>query len=271
MNGRQTITGAATDVGTAAVAVLKAGICEQKVACARRLAVGWQSGVLTWAFEAKVPDEPARPARPILLPPARMPKRRRAGSRKTRIALLHAVAHIEFNAIDLAADIIARFGSVMPRTFIDDWARIAGEEAAHFLLVRERLQALGADYGDLPAHDGLWQAARETADDLLARLVVVPLTLEARGLDVTPAMRERLRAAGDAESAAVLARILEDEIGHVAAGRRWFMHLCDADGLDPVATYRRILDRRFHGRLKPPFNAAARAAAGMPEDFYRGW
>ncbi|RMF65941.1 MAG: DUF455 family protein [Alphaproteobacteria bacterium] len=259
---------AAPDVGTAAVAVLTAGTCERKVACARQLAAGWQSGALTWAFAAEVPEEPARPDRPLLLPPARMPKRRRAGSRKTRIALLHAVAHIEFNAIDLAADIIARFGRDMPRAFIDDWARIAGEEAEHFLLVRRRLQALGADYGDLPAHDGLWQAARETADDLLARLVVVPLTLEARGLDVTPGMRDRLAAAGDEESAAVLARILEDEVGHVAAGRRWFMHLCAERQCDPVATYRRLLATRFHGRLKPPFNAAARAAAGLPEAFY---
>ncbi len=271
MTRRRTITAAATDVGTAAVAVLTAGTCEDKVACARALAARWQSGALRWGFDARVPDEPARPVRPVLLPPARMPKRRRAGSRKTRIALLHAVAHIEFNAIDLAADIIARFGASMPRAFVDDWARIAGEEAEHFLLVRNRLRALGADYGDLPAHDGLWQAARDTADDLLARLVVVPLTLEARGLDVTPAMRDRLRAAGDAESAAVLACILEDEVGHVAAGRRWFMHVCGERGLAPVATYRRMLGARFHGRLKPPFNTAARTAAGMPEDFYLGW
>ncbi len=270
MSGRATITVATSDIGTAAVAVLTAGTCEDKVAHARALATRWQSGALRWAFDAPVPDEPARPARPVLLPPGRMPKRRRAGSRKTRLALLHAVAHIEFNAIDLAADILARFGNGMPRAFVDDWARITAEEAEHFLLVRGRLRALEADYGDLPAHDGLWQAARETADDLLARLVVVPLTLEARGLDVTPAMRERLQAAGDTESAAVLARILEDEIGHVAAGRRWFMHLCDERGLDPVATYRTILDTRFHGRLKPPFNTAARTAAGMPEDFYHG-
>ena len=271
MSGRQTITGAATDVGTAAVAVLTAGTWKRKVAHARALADYWRSGALRWAFEADVPDEPDRPVRPALLPPARMPKRRRAGSRKTRIALLHAVAHIEFNAIDLAADIIARFGNDMPQAFVDDWARITGEEAEHFLLVRDRLQVLGADYGDLPAHDGLWQAARETADDLMARLVVVPLTLEARGLDVTPAMRDRLQATGDTESAAVLTRILEDEVGHVAAGRRWFMHLCDERGLDPIATYRRILSTRFHGRLKPPFNTAARTAAGVPEGFYLGW
>ena len=270
MSAQPAGSAAPADVGTAAVAVLTAGTCERKVACALALATRWRRGALRWAFPARVPDEPARPPRPVLLPPARMPKRRRAGSRKTRIALLHAVAHIEFNAIDLAADIIARFGSGMPRAFVDDWARIAGEEAEHFLLVRGRLRALGADYGDLPAHDGLWQAARETADDLLARLVVVPLTLEARGLDVTPAMRDRLEAAGDAESAAVLERILEDEVGHVAAGRRWFMHLCKERGREPVATYREILGRRFHGQLKPPFNAAARTAAGMPADFYQG-
>ncbi|GIX17013.1 MAG: rhamnosyltransferase [Rhodothalassiaceae bacterium] len=261
-------TGTRPDVGSAAVAVLVAARPEEKVARARALAEDWRGGRLAFAFAAAPPADPARPAHPVLLPPGEMPRRRRAGSLKTRIALLHAIAHIEFNAIDLAADIIARFGADMPRAFVDDWARICGEEAEHFALLRARLQALGADYGDLPAHAGLWQAARETADDILARLVIVPLTLEARGLDVTPGMRERFARAGDAESAAILERILADEIGHVAAGRRWFLHVCAARGLNPAATYRRLLAERFHGRLKPPFNRAARDAAGLPAAFY---
>jgi uncharacterized ferritin-like protein (DUF455 family) len=198
-----------------------------------------------------------------------MPKRRAGGERESRIALLHALAHIELNAIDLAWDLIARFAPEHPpRAFFDDWVAVADEEATHHALLTGRLAELGAVYGDLPAHDGLWEAAAVTAEDFLARLAVVPLVLEARGLDVTPAMIERLERAGDAASAAVLRRIYEDEIAHVAAGRRWFGWACGERGLPPVATYQARVARYFKGTLKPPFNDAARSHAGLAPAFY---
>ena len=198
-----------------------------------------------------------------------MPKRRHFGSPAGRIALLHALAHIELNAIDLAWDLIARFGdAAVPRAFFDDWVTVAAEEAEHFSLLSARLAALGAAYGDLPAHDGLWEAAAATAHDLLARLAIVPLVLEARGLDVTPDMIARLERAGDGASAAVLDRLYRDEIGHVAAGRRWFEFLCDRRGREPIATFRTLVRRCFTGTLKPPFNHRARAAAGFCADYY---
>ncbi len=198
-----------------------------------------------------------------------MPKRRAGGERESRVALLHALAHIELNAIDLAWDLVARFADErQPREFFDDWVAVADEEATHHGMLAERLAALGASYGDLPAHDGLWEAAAGTAEDLLARLAVVPLVLEARGLDVTPAMIGRLERAADVESAAVLRRIYEDEIAHVAAGRRWFEWACARDGLSPVATYHDRVRRYFKGTLKAPFNKEARARAGLPSTFY---
>jgi uncharacterized ferritin-like protein (DUF455 family) len=198
-----------------------------------------------------------------------MKRRRNLGSLAGRVALIHALAHIELNAIDLGWDIIARFsGKDLLRQFFDDWVGVAAEEAEHFALLEARLAALGAAYGDLPAHDGLWEAAANTAHDLLARLAVVPLVLEARGLDVTPEMIRRLERAGDPDSAAILHRLYADEIGHVAAGARWFETLCRERGLDPTATFRDLVSRHFTGALKPPFNDAARAAAGLPRDYY---
>jgi uncharacterized ferritin-like protein (DUF455 family) len=198
-----------------------------------------------------------------------MPKRRAGGSLAGRIALLHALAHIELNAIDLAWDLIARFsGEALPQDFFDDWVRVADEESLHHVLLAGRLESYGAGYGDLPAHDGLWQAAEVTAHDLLARLAVVPLVLEARGLDVTPVMIASLERAGDPESAAVLQTIYRDEIGHVAIGRRWFETLCDSRGLLPVTTYHDLVRRYFKGVLKRPFNAAARDEAGLGAAFY---
>jgi uncharacterized ferritin-like protein (DUF455 family) len=183
--------------------------------------------------------------------------------------LLHAVAHIELNAIDLAWDIVARFASPdLPRDFFDDWVRVGDDEAKHFLLLADRLAALGAAYGDLAAHDGLWQAAHETRHDLLARLAIVPLVLEARGLDVTPAMIARFERLGDTESAAVLRVIYADEIGHVAAGRRWFEWLCAQREVAPVETWRTLVQKHFRGPLKPPFNDEARAKAGFAADYY---
>lgn len=201
--------------------------------------------------------------------PRDMPKRRHAGTTATRVALLHALAHIELNAIDLAWDLIARFGGAgMPKAFLDDWVRVADEEALHFTLLTERLTALGAAYGDLPAHDGLWQAAAETAHDLAARLAIVPMVLEARGLDVTPGTIARLRRAGDEDSAAILQRIYEDEIGHVAAGRRWFEHLCAKRGKAPAAAWRELVRKHFRGVLKPPFNEGARDKAGFGAGYW---
>jgi uncharacterized ferritin-like protein (DUF455 family) len=217
---------------------------------------------------------PARPQHPVLRPPRAMPRRRNSGSPAGRVALLHAIAHIELNALDLAWDLIARFGGArfgaagLPRPFFDDWLGVAAEEAEHFALLASRLEALGSAYGALPAHDGLWEAAAATATDLLARLAVVPLVLEARGLDVTPQMIERLERAGDPASAAILARIHEDEIGHVAVGVRWFERLCRERGLDPEAIFHDRVGRYFAGALKPPFNREARDRAGFRAAYY---
>lgn len=215
------------------------------------------------------PSRPARPDTPKLLSPRAMPKRGKGASRQGRIALIHALTHIELNAIDLAWDLLARFARIdLPAAFYDDWLRIAAEEALHFSLLERRLASLGSHYGALPAHDGLWQAAADTADDLLARLAVVPLVLEARGLDVTPTMISRLKAAGDAQSAAILERIYTDEIGHVSCGRRWFDHFCGVRGLPPARTWQGLVKKHFKGRLKPPFNHDARRLAGFDSRYY---
>ncbi len=198
-----------------------------------------------------------------------MPKRRAFGSLAGRTALLHALAHIELNAIDLAWDIVARFcAEGLPRAFFDDWTEVAAEEAGHFASLTRRLADFGMRYGDLPAHDGLWDAATATAGDLLARLAVVPLVLEARGLDVTPQMAVRLEHAGDRQSAALLRRIYDDEIGHVAVGIAWFERLCRTRGLAAEEVFRDRVRRCFKGELKPPFNHAARTAAGFPARYY---
>jgi uncharacterized ferritin-like protein (DUF455 family) len=219
--------------------------------------------------ECMPPPRPARPNFPKLLLPRDMPRRRNFGSPTGRTALLHALAHIELNAIDLAWDIVARFArNGLPHEFFDDWVAIAAEEARHFRLLSARLADFGARYGDLPAHDGLWEAAAATSHDLIARLAVVPLVLEARGLDVTPAMAARLDRAGDARSAAILQIIYEQEIGHVAAGRRWFDFFCNAEGLRPQQVFHDRVRRYFKGELKPPFNRAARDAAGFPAHYY---
>ena len=234
----------------------------------RELAAAWREGAMRIG-DASPPAHPARPDRPRLLTPRAMPRRRNFGSLAGRVALLHALAHIELNAVDLAWDIIARFtGQGLPRRYFDDWVGVAAEESRHFLLLVTRLADFGAAYGDLPAHDGLWEAAAATAGDLLARLAVVPLVLEARGLDVTPEMAARLERAGDPRSAAILRRIYEEEIGHVAVGRRWLEWLCESRGLAPERVFQDRVRRCFKGALKPPFNHAARAAAGFPERYY---
>ncbi|WP_275782760.1 ferritin-like domain-containing protein [Pararhizobium gei] len=220
-------------------------------------------------LDTQAPDRPGRPAKPDLIPPRQVPKRALT-TEKGRIALLHAIAHIELNAVDLALDIVARFASEpVPLSFFDGWMTVAFEEAKHFRLVRDRLRQLGADYGDLPAHDGLWQAAHDTRNDLTARLAIVPLILEARGLDVTPALQAKMREAGDLESAAVLDIIYEDEKGHVAVGAKWFRFLCARQKKDPALTFQALVRTNFRGPLKAPFNDIARAEAGLTPSFYR--
>ncbi len=263
-----------------AVAILNTPEAEEKAQRSREAACWWRrTGRNLPATAGGKPDGPAVPARParsrrpVLLAPRHMPKRR-IGGESGRRALLHALAHIELTAIDLAWDMIARFGAEAARdlapdgAFLDDWVAVAEDEARHFLLLQERLASYQCRYGDLPAHDGLWQAADDTRHDLLARLAVVPMVLEARGLDVTPAMIERLAAAGDEASAAVLRTIHEDEISHVRAGVRWFEAACHKRGVAPAATFRRVLRRTFKGDLKPPFNHASRAAAGLSPAYY---
>ena len=216
-----------------------------------------------------MPDRPGRPERPLLLPPREMP-RRSAGGEKGRIALLHSIAHIELNAIDMTWDLIGRFFTEpVPRSFFDDWVRVGVEEAKHFKLVSERLAELGARYGDLPAHDGLWQAAQATGHSLLARVAIVPLVLEARGLDVQPGMIDSMTRRGDAASARVLEVIYRDEKRHVAFGAKWFRFLCERDRLEPQPTFHELVRKNFRGSIKPPFNDAARSEAGLTPGFYK--
>lgn len=257
------------DLATRALAVLGAAEPRDKVALTRALAGDWRAGKVAPPRRPGVPDRPARPARPALVRPGAVKRRKIGTAPAGRIALLHAVAQIELNAIDLAWDMVARFaGNAMPRAFADDWAGIAADEAEHFALLDARLEALGARYGDLPAHDGLWEAACRTAHDLLARLAVVPMVLEARGLDVTPPMIARLDLAGDRASADVLRRIYAEEVAHVAAGTRWFGFVCAQRGLEPMGAWRGLIRRYCDGVVRPPFNDDARGRAGMPRPFY---
>lgn len=235
---------------------------------ARKAARDWRLGRLDWRFDVEMPARPARPDRPELLPPKFMPKRGKGGTEAGRVALIHAIAHIEFVAIDLAFDLVGRFGARFPRGFADDWMRVAAEEAMHFAMLDRRLRQLGSLYGAHPAHDGLWEAAEQTAHDPLARLAIVPMLLEARGLDITPQTIERFEAAKDTKTAHILHRILGDEIHHVAAGVRWFNRACVIRGDSPAKAWRALVSTHFGGALKPPFNDSARAAAGLTMEFY---
>lgn len=255
-------------VAAAARAILDTADPDAKIRAARAAARDWRLGRLEFAFDVAMPDQPARPARPVLAPPNRMPKRGRGGSERGRIAILHALAHIEFVAIDLAFDMVGRFGAGFPRGFTDDFMAVGADEAMHFALLRRRLRSLGSDYGALPAHDGLWEAASATMHDAPARIAVVPMVLEARGLDVTPAMIPRFAAAGDHASARILQRILDDEIRHVRAGVSWFEQHCAAQRISPESHWRALVRANFGGMIKPPFNASARDAAGLTRDFY---
>ena len=261
-----------TTLSQMAVEVLTTADGRAKTALSRAHAARWQASRAADdpipLGRALPPDRPARPARPELLDPREVP-RRRPGSPQGRIAMLHAIAHIELNAVDLHWDIIARFAHVpMPPGFYDDWVKSADEESKHFNLMCDCLEAHGSHYGALPAHAGMWRAAEDTVDDLPGRLAVVPMVLEARGLDVTPGMIEIFRKAGEAQALAALEVIYAEEVGHVAYGSKWFNWLCGRAGDDPKEVFHALVRRYFHGALKPPFNEEKRAEAGLPPDFY---
>jgi uncharacterized ferritin-like protein (DUF455 family) len=250
-------------VGDAIRAALLTAGPRAKVMAAREVARDWRLGRLSWAFGTPMPDRPARPAAPELLPPGRMPKRKKGGSERNRIALWHSLAHIEFVAIDLALDMAGRFGAEMGAGFVSDFLAVAADEAMHFALLDRHLATMGSGYGALPAHDGLWQAAEETARDVAARLAIVPMVLEARGLDVTPATLARARAQGDEIGARILERILDDEIRHVAIGAKHFDKCARIRGNEPESYWISLVRRHFRGGLKPPFNDSARSTAGL--------
>ena len=253
---------------TAAYACLMTADVDQKLACATQLYAAWQAGQLV--RDAAVADEvlaiadPGRPPRPELVHPKQV-KQRKLSTPEGRRALLHAVAHIEFNAINLALDAVYRFRE-MPDAYYGDWLQVAAEEAYHFSLLRERLAAFDCVYGDLPAHNGLWEQACKTADDVMVRMALVPRVLEARGLDVTPGMMQRLQEVGDTATVDVLAIILRDEIGHVRIGSRWFQYCCEQRGLEADATFRRLIRGVMQTPLRGPFFTEARLQAGFSAD-----
>ena len=253
-------------------AVLRTPDGREKTALSRQYAAEWQKaraqGDMPEIGRADPPTHPARPDAPELLSPRDVPKRK-PGSPQGRIALLHAVAHIELNAVDLHWDLIARFSHVpMPPGFYDDWVKAADEESKHFNLMCDCLEELGSYYGALPAHAGMWRAAEDTIDDLMARLAVVPMVLEARGLDVTPGMIALFKKANIPSAVAALETIYAEEVSHVAYGSKWFHFLCGRENLDPKDIFHDMVRTYFKGALKPPFNEEKRAEAGLPPDFY---
>ncbi len=259
-----------------AIKVLQAPMVDEKLAAAHQLTAYWH-GTADQAVNyshTPISISVGRPEKPELVDPKHV-KRRRLGSLQGRTALLHAIAHIEFNAIDLAADMVARFGGDTRisddkrREFITDWVQVCDDEARHFAMVENRLSELGSFYGALPAHKGLWQAAKTTCHDLAARLVIAPMVLEARGLDVTPTMIQKLKSAGDQKSATMLEVIYREEIAHVAAGTRWFYHICQREAREPDIYFKSLLKTYYKGVLKPPFNTEARNLAGMPAILYQ--
>lgn len=238
---------------------------ESKITLTTRLANDWRNGQLTHSpppehdHSHKLPC--GIPPHPVLVPPREVPYRK-PHTAEGRARLLHAIVHIEFSAINLALDHAARF-TEMPKAYYDDWIQVADEEAYHFTILRDRLQTLGYDYGDFPAHAGLWEMAEKTQHDILARMALVPRLLEARGLDATPPIQRRLIEHDDEASARVLDIILRDEIGHVGLGDRWFKHLCKARGLEPESTYRQLLTEFKAPWPQAPMNENARLQAGF--------
>lgn len=255
-----------------AVDVLNTAEGRAKTAISREYAALWQAarenGDTIEIGSARAPDQPARPAKPALLDPRDVPKRK-PGTEAGRVAILHAVAHIELNAVDLHWDIIARFADTpMPIGFYDDWVKSADEESKHFNLMCDCLEAMGSHYGALDAHAGMWRSAEDTAHDFMGRLAVVPMVLEARGLDVTPNMVKLFKQAKDVRAVEALEIIYAEEVHHVAYGSKWFHFLCGRHNLDPKVAFHDLVGRYFYSSLKPPFNEEKRAEAGIPPDFY---
>lgn len=255
-----------------ALNVLTTADPKEKARLTRDYAEQWRSRAITEIGKVDLPDRPARPPKPELLEPKDMPKRGKAVSKRGRVALLHALAHIELNAIDLAWDVMARQfdlgGFELPKEFYDDWIKVADDEAKHHLMLEERLNDLEATYGDLPAHDGLWEASEKTAHDFAARLAIVPMVLEARGLDVTPHFITTMKAEGDDKTAEIFQIIHDDEITHVRAGTVWFEAWCAYHGHNVEEYWQHLVRTYFNGRLKPPFNHPSREEAGMIRDWY---
>lgn len=239
-----------------------------KIMLARKAARDWRLGRLGHEFDVAMPDFPGRPDKPELISATKMPKRKKGGSLKMRIAILHSLAHIEFVAIDLALDAAGRFGALFPSEYIDDWMSVAADEALHFALIDRRLKQLGSYYGALPAHDGLWEAAYETRNDAAARLAIVPMVLEARGLDVTPVMVDRFCAQDDHTTAKILTRIYNDEIRHVGVGTKWFESRSNEMKQKAEDYWKTLVKKYFKGSLKAPFNDSARQKAGLTRDYY---
>ncbi|TQM13078.1 uncharacterized ferritin-like protein (DUF455 family) [Pseudoxanthomonas sp. 3HH-4] len=251
----------------AARACLDATDVDDKVALTQRYADEFARGELAVPADAPPPDPicmPGRPAKPTLVHPRDLP-RRGLGSVHGRAAFIHAIAHIELNAIDLAWDAAYRFRG-LPAAFYADWVQVAHDESRHFVLLRDRLRELGYDYGDFDAHNGLWEMTEKTAHDGLARMALVPRVLEARGLDVTPGMIVKLRELGDGATVAILDLILREEVAHVAAGSRWYRWYCAQRGIEPRARFRELLREYAGGYLHGPFNIEARLLAGFDED-----
>lgn len=255
----------------ASIGIVREACLSSKTELAHETAKRWfsRSLSLTGGVQPALPDRPGRPVKPELLPPRDMPKRSITGL-KGRIALIHSLAHIELNAIDLAWDLVARCARLpMPRAFFDNWVQVGLEEAKHFRLLDRRLIELDTFYGALPAHDGLWQAAEETGHNLISRLAIIPLVLEARGLDITPPMLEKVRDQGDDKTAEILEIIYRDEKRHVAFGTKWFLFACNRHGLKPEPTFHEMVRKHFRGSLRPPFNDKARSQAGLTPGFYK--
>ena len=252
------------DLFSAARACLDAASPDDKPALTLAMVAAFARGELAVDGDAPPPEPirmPGRPARPSLVHPRDLP-RRGFGSDEGRAAFIHAVAHIEFNAMDLAWDAVYRFRG-MPQAFYADWVSVANDEARHFMMLRTRLRDFGHDYGDFDAHNGLWEMAEKTAHDGLARMALVPRVLEARGLDVTPGMIVKLRALGDDATADILALILREEVGHVAAGSRWYRWHCERADVEPRTRFRALLREYASGVLHRPFNTEARLEAGF--------
>lgn len=237
---------------------------DQKRTCVQQLVTDWRAGKLARETTPLEPiGEPGRPARPRLVAPRELP-RRKLTTTEGHAALIHAICHIEFNAINLALDAVYRFRD-LPADFYSDWFRVAEEEAYHFGLLRDHLRTLGYDYGDFDAHNGLWEMAVDTAHDAMIRMALVPRVLEARGLDVTPGIMQKLAGIGDDKAVAILEIIQRDEIGHVEIGSRWFRYLCEQRKFEPESTFRHLLSQYMKGKIKGPLDRQARRQAGFSE------